>query len=63
MLQKKMRVGPSMSASRGRHQTRQCGWSLKVDLTRLCAFMHRRVYSEPGTMHSLAVGLLTSPCV
>ena len=29
MLQKKMRVGPSVSAGRGRHQTRQCGWSSK----------------------------------
>jgi hypothetical protein len=28
-LQKEMRVGPSMSAGRGRHQTRQCGWSPK----------------------------------
>jgi hypothetical protein len=29
VLQKKMRVGPSMSAGRGRHQTRQCGWGSK----------------------------------
>ena len=29
MLQKEMRVGPSVSAGRGRHQTRQCGWSSK----------------------------------
>jgi hypothetical protein len=28
-LQKEMRVGPSVPAGRGRHQTRQCGWSPK----------------------------------
>lgn len=28
-LQKEMRGGPSKSAGRGRHQTRQCGWSSK----------------------------------
>jgi len=29
VLQNEMRVGPSVSAGRGRHQTRQCGWSSK----------------------------------